>query len=186
MQRIVWAALASVAIGSSALAQAQSQGQVQAQPHNHDLHGTTPKPAVPRSSGVTTATIPVPAPPPAAAPVVPVQGHGSHDHGKAGEAKAAAPAAQAPTSKDTASTAAFRAVNAKMHDGMNVPFTGNADYDFIQGMIPHHEGAVDMAKIVLKHGKDPQVKKLAREIIKAQDKEIAFMKAWLAKNTKTR
>ncbi|MFA5950208.1 MAG: DUF305 domain-containing protein [Hyphomicrobium sp.] len=75
----------------------------------------------------------------------------------------------------------FEAVNMKMHKDMTMAFTGNADVDFAQGMIPHHRGAIDMAKVVLKYGKDPEIKKLAEDIIKAQDTEIAFMKAWLAK-----
>ena len=106
--------------------------------------------------------------------------HSKMDHSKMG--KAAAPAAGA--SADTASTTAFKAANDKMHAGMNIPFSGNADKDFVNGMIPHHQGAVEMARIVLQYGKDPALKKLARDIVKAQDKEIAFMKAWLAKNAK--
>ena len=82
------------------------------------------------------------------------------------------------------SSKAFAEVNKKMHKGMTMEFTGNPDVDFAQGMIPHHQGAIDMAKVVLKYGKDPEMKKLAEEIIKAQDTEIAFMKGWLAKQPK--
>ena len=67
-----------------------------------------------------------------------------------------------------------------MHKDMAVPLTGDADVDFLAGMIPHHQGAIDMAQVVLKHGKDPKVRKLAQEIIAAQKKEIAMMQAWLA------
>ena len=56
-----------------------------------------------------------------------------------------------------------------------VPYTGNADIDFLRGMIPHHQGAVEMAKIVIKYGDDSQVKRLAREIIRAQEYEINLM-----------
>lgn len=79
---------------------------------------------------------------------------------------------------------AFEAANMTMHAAMKVPLTGNPDVDFAQGMIPHHQGAIDMANVVLKYGKDPEMKKLAEGIIKAQDTEIAFMKEWLAKQPK--
>jgi uncharacterized protein (DUF305 family) len=77
---------------------------------------------------------------------------------------------------------AFTEANAKMHKDMTITFSGNADVDFARGMIPHHQGAIDMAEIVLRYGKDASVKKLANEIIAAQKNEIAQMQAWLAKN----
>ena len=82
------------------------------------------------------------------------------------------------------SSKAFAEVNIKMHKDMTMEFTGNPDVDFAKGMIPHHQGAIEMAKVVLKYGKDPEMKKLAEEIINAQDTEIAFMKGWLAKQPK--
>ena len=103
------------------------------------------------------------------------------DHSKMGHGAAPATAASA----DTPSTAAFKAANDKMHAAMAIPFSGDADADFAKGMIPHHQGAVAMARVVLQHGKDLQLRKLARDIIKAQDKEIAFMQRWLAKKGKS-
>lgn len=96
-------------------------------------------------------------------------GHGAH-----GET------ASAPSN----STEAFEAANAKMHVDMAIAFTGDADADFVRGMIPHHQGAIDMANVVLQHGADPEIRKLAQDIIAAQEREIAWMKEWLAKNGK--
>ncbi|MGL4234923.1 CopM family metallochaperone [Tabrizicola sp.] len=77
---------------------------------------------------------------------------------------------------------AFMEANTRMHEDMAIEYTGNADVDFIRGMIPHHQGAVDMAKIVLEHGADPEVRKLAEGVIAAQEAEIKWMEEWLAKN----
>lgn len=77
----------------------------------------------------------------------------------------------------------FSAVNSKMHQAMGTPLTGDADVDFMQGMIPHHQGAVEMAEVLLKYGKDPEARKLAEAIIKAQNDEIAFIKDWIKKRS---
>ncbi len=61
-----------------------------------------------------------------------------------------------------------------------VPMTGNADRDFAGMMLPHHQGAVDMARYELAHGKDPVMRKLAREVVAAQGREMALMRRWLA------
>jgi len=99
--------------------------------------------------------------------------HGGHaGHG--------APAATKPG--DTASTKAYRDANTKMHKDMDIPYSGDADADFVRGMIPHHQGAIDMAKIVLAHGKDPVIRKLAENVIRDQEKEVAMMRDWLKKN----
>lgn len=98
-----------------------------------------------------------------------------HAHHSA-SAEPNAKAASSPAS------AAYLEANQKMHAAMTQNLTGNADVDFVAGMIPHHQGAIDMAKIVLTYGKDPEVRKLAEAIIKAQESEITWMQAWLEKN----
>lgn len=81
------------------------------------------------------------------------------------------------------STRAFKAADDKMMQAMSAPaYTGDADKDFVAHMIPHHQGAVEMAQVELKYGKDPELKRLARNIIKAQHDEIAFMQRWQAKH----
>ena len=89
-----------------------------------------------------------------------------------------------PKDSDAASTKAYKEAHAKMMHDMHQTFTGNADIDFMNGMIPHHRGAIDMAKVLLKYGKDGETRKLAEQIIADQEKEIALMQAWLRKNAK--
>jgi len=83
---------------------------------------------------------------------------------------------------ESPATMAFMEANMKMHAGMEIAYTGDADVDFVRGMIAHHQGAIDMARVVLEHGDDAEVRKLAEEIIAAQEGEIKWMTEWLAKN----
>ena len=85
---------------------------------------------------------------------------------------------------DSVSTKAFKEAHMKMMRDMTVPYSGNTDVDFIRGMIPHHQGAIDMAKVQLAHGKDPAIRTMAEKIIADQEREIAQMKDWLKKNAK--
>ena len=89
----------------------------------------------------------------------------------------------APPGADASpSTKAFKAADEKMMKAMNRPMMGNADQDFVAGMLPHHGGAVDMARVEIQYGKDPEMLRLARGIVAAQEKEIAQMKAWQTKH----
>lgn len=94
-------------------------------------------------------------------------GHAHHGHGAG------------PTN---AAVEAYMAANERMHEGMAIAFTGDADVDFARGMIPHHQGAIDMAEVVLEHGSDPDLRELAEAIIAAQEEEIAFLRAWLERH----
>ena len=87
----------------------------------------------------------------------------------------------APAAQETAATREFRAANDRMHRDMAIRFTGNADRDFAAGMIPHHQGAIDMANVVLRHGADPEMRALAQNVIRAQEAEIAQLRAFLAR-----
>jgi uncharacterized protein (DUF305 family) len=83
---------------------------------------------------------------------------------------------------DNPAVQAHLQANERMHSGMAIEFSGNADIDFARGMIPHHEGAIDMANVVLEHGSDPAIRELAEEIIAAQEAEIAFLREWLGQH----
>jgi uncharacterized protein (DUF305 family) len=86
----------------------------------------------------------------------------------------------------SASTQAFEQNSANMMKNMRAPaYTGDTDADFVAHMIPHHQGAVDQAEVELKYGEDPQMRALAKSIVKAQKEEIAYMKQWQAKHNKT-
>ena len=80
---------------------------------------------------------------------------------------------------DVVGTTGFRTMIddavARMHAAMNVPFSGDADRDFARMMIPHHQGAIDMALAELRYGKDERLKRLAQEIIVDQQQEIVVM-----------
>ena len=79
--------------------------------------------------------------------------------------------------------------NAEAMERMNGPMMeamreADPDIAFMKGMIPHHQAAIDMARVVLEFGKDPQTRKLAEDVIREQTREIDEMKAWLAAKSK--
>jgi uncharacterized protein (DUF305 family) len=77
---------------------------------------------------------------------------------------------------DAPSTQGYRQADMAMRHALDRVYTGDADRDFLTGMVPHHQGAIEIAKVALKFGKDPAVRKLAQEVIAAQEREIAEMR----------
>ncbi len=75
----------------------------------------------------------------------------------------------------------FQKAMDKMHKDMMTKSTGNIDIDFLKGMIPHHQGAVDMSEELITKTKDPELKAFAQKIIAAQKAEIKLMRDWLKK-----
>jgi uncharacterized protein (DUF305 family) len=91
------------------------------------------------------------------------------------------PAAEAPSksANDAEMMQKMEVMNKAM---MGAPMTGNPDQDLVSMMMPHHQGAIDMARIYLRDGKDPEIRRMAQSIITDQEKEIAEFKAWQAKH----
>jgi uncharacterized protein (DUF305 family) len=90
----------------------------------------------------------------------------------------------APQGILTGSTQGYEAAMSKMHKAMEITYSGDPDIDFARGMIPHHQGAIDMAQVELQYGKSPEMRKIAEAIIKAQEEEIAQFNSWLGKSWK--
>lgn len=88
------------------------------------------------------------------------------------------PEAATSTESLTIAQKAYAKVNDDMHKGM-AAIAEDADVAFMQGMIAHHKGAIDMSRVVLEYGKDAKTRAMAETIIKAQTSEIAEMEAWL-------
>jgi uncharacterized protein (DUF305 family) len=85
-----------------------------------------------------------------------------------------------PPSSDGLAWSELQQSMQSMHEAMSsLKSSGNNDEDFVRLMLPHHQGALDMAKAELLHGKDPQMRRLAQEIITDQQSEIELMHLWL-------
>ena len=96
----------------------------------------------------------------------------------AASAPMAMPHAEGASPAHTELMAGMDAMNNNMMAGGTAT---DMDVAFVCSMIPHHQGAIDMAKAELKHGDDPWAKQMAEAVITAQEKEIADMLAWLEK-----
>ena len=81
----------------------------------------------------------------------------------------------------------MQAMNVSMEhmdrDMAAAPMNGDVDHDFATMMMPHHQGAINMAEAELSYGKDPVMRRLAQEIIVDQQSEIDAMQLWLTKNS---
>ncbi len=79
-------------------------------------------------------------------------------------------------------TRAYMDAAIAMHRDMAVPYKNDADKDFAATLEAHHKGAVEIAKVELQYGKDPEMRRLAEQVIAAREHEIALMQAWRAKH----
>jgi hypothetical protein len=86
------------------------------------------------------------------------------------------PAQSAATSDESAFLAENETAMNRMMSAMEAKPSGDIDRDFVAMMAPHHQGAIDMAVAVLRHGSNPQIRRLAQEIIVTQQQEIAAMR----------
>jgi uncharacterized protein (DUF305 family) len=107
-----------------------------------------------------------------------------HHHGAGAPAPATPPVFVASTAKSFG--ALMDDAMAVMDDGMKrAPMNGVSEHDFVTMMMPHHQGAVDMAKAMLLYTQDPEIRNLSLGIIAEQQNEIRIMQAWLQRHTAT-
>lgn len=114
-----------------------------------------------------------PPPPPASRgvdPSAPMAKPAAMDHAAMGHAQ---------SKTETPAAKAYREAAERMHADMTMTPTGDADLDFAKGMIPHHRGAVDMARVELEYGRDPEMRRLASDVVRTQEEEISRMRTWV-------
>ena len=100
----------------------------------------------------------------------------------ASPARQGLPSSQKDRTEGTAGLEMEQAME-KMHTAMaSIKPSGDDDADFVRFMLPHHQAALDMAKAELTHGKDPQMRRLAQEIVTDQQSEIELMQFWLKRH----
>lgn len=111
--------------------------------------------------------------------------HAHHEHGVEAPNNRGADAhahhgGRGKRSSDAPAVSEFKAAHERMMQAMDLPYTGDPDVDFRVHMIPHHAGAMDMAKIAMRRAKDPWTRQLAESVIYEQQREITEMQGWLA------
>lgn len=82
---------------------------------------------------------------------------------------------------DALSTRAFKEANERLHQSMNIPWSGDPDVDFMQAMVAHHQGAVALARIEIEQGSDADARGVAEEIIRTRESEIVRLRLWMAR-----
>ena len=105
-----------------------------------------------------------------------------HAHSPAAEAQTPPPPSFVANTAKSFAQLMDDAMAVMDHGMRTAPMNGNPDHDFVVMMIPHHQGAIDMAKAVLLHTQDPELRNLALSIITEQHNEIRLMQAWLARH----
>lgn len=106
------------------------------------------------------------------------EGHGDH------AATTTPPASAATAETLSEASKAYEQAMQRMHKQMSAPYTNDVDVDFVRGMIPHHQGAIEQAEVLLKYSKNPRLRRLAGGIIASQRREIRFMEKWLQEHGK--
>lgn len=102
---------------------------------------------------------------PEASTVLPVDEHAGHDD----------------IPGDALSTRTFKEANERLHQSMNIPWSGDPDVDFMRAMIAHHQGAIALARIEVDQGSDADARGVAEEMIRTRESEIVRIRLWLAR-----